>query len=152
MRACLRCVDDRGRPWRFEDGALERAIRARDAADPAAAAALRPVRSARALGMLAITLGVLALMGIGAWLEAGTHGAATWALGFAAAAIAIITASVVQRFLSAWAQRSAAARLGVCPSCTHGLTQLRPEADGCHVCPECGSAWRMDGSAVGSAS
>jgi hypothetical protein len=30
-----------------------------------------------------------------------------------------------------------------CPSCGYRLTDLVPEPDGCTVCPECGSAWRI---------
>lgn len=30
---------------------------------------------------------------------------------------------------------------GLCGSCGYGLADAKPEADGCRVCPECGSAW-----------
>lgn len=33
--------------------------------------------------------------------------------------------------------------IGVCPQCGYDLGSLRPEADGCTVCPECGAAWRL---------
>jgi hypothetical protein len=29
-----------------------------------------------------------------------------------------------------------------CPACAYGVGDIRPEADGCTVCPECGAAWR----------
>lgn len=32
----------------------------------------------------------------------------------------------------------------LCPSCTHPLDGLPRLEDGCVVCPECGSAWRVD--------
>lgn len=31
---------------------------------------------------------------------------------------------------------------GYCPSCAYGIDTIRPEHDGCTVCPECGAAWR----------
>jgi len=30
-----------------------------------------------------------------------------------------------------------------CPQCWYDLVGLEPEADGCTVCPECGTAWRL---------
>lgn len=30
---------------------------------------------------------------------------------------------------------------GRCPQCAYRLSDLKPEADGCIVCPECGAAW-----------
>ncbi len=29
-----------------------------------------------------------------------------------------------------------------CPGCGYGIGDIRPEHDGCTVCPECGAAWR----------
>jgi hypothetical protein len=34
--------------------------------------------------------------------------------------------------------------IGRCPQCAYRLSDLKPEADGCVVCPECGAAWRSD--------
>lgn len=34
-------------------------------------------------------------------------------------------------------------RRKLCPSCGYSLRGLRPERDGCAVCPECGAAWRI---------
>lgn len=36
---------------------------------------------------------------------------------------------------------------GFCGSCGFVIRDLKPEADGCRVCPECGSAWRLDNPA-----
>ncbi len=35
-----------------------------------------------------------------------------------------------------------------CPSCVQNLTGVRPDADGCTLCPECGAAWRMEATDV----
>ena len=32
---------------------------------------------------------------------------------------------------------------GYCASCGYSMVQLEPDGDGCTVCPECGSAWRI---------
>jgi len=32
---------------------------------------------------------------------------------------------------------------GLCPHCAHGIAGIPSESDGCTVCPECGSAWRV---------
>jgi hypothetical protein len=34
-------------------------------------------------------------------------------------------------------------RLGHCASCGYSLANLAPADDGCTLCPECGSAWRI---------
>jgi hypothetical protein len=34
--------------------------------------------------------------------------------------------------------------LGRCPQCAYRLSDLKPEPDGCVVCPECGAAWRAE--------
>lgn len=34
--------------------------------------------------------------------------------------------------------------LGRCAQCAYRLSDLKPEADGCVVCPECGAAWRAE--------
>ncbi len=31
---------------------------------------------------------------------------------------------------------------GYCGSCFYTLTEIKPDSDGCSVCPECGSGWR----------
>ncbi len=33
--------------------------------------------------------------------------------------------------------------LGLCPACGYSIAEIEPEEDGCRVCPECGSAWRL---------
>ena len=46
------------------------------------------------------------------------------------------------------ARREAFARLmtlghGLCPSCAYAMRPTPVQSDGCRVCPECGSAWRL---------
>lgn len=41
---------------------------------------------------------------------------------------------------------------GRCPSCAYPLPPGRAESDGCTICPECGSAWRMPVGSLGHAS
>lgn len=144
MRAFLRCVDDRGRPWRFEEGTLANAIRAERLRVANPAAAMRPLRDARAMGMLALVLAMAVLIMAGAWMEtrAGVH--LGWAVSIAIAAGVMVLAGMAQQSIDAHAQRAAAKRLGVCPSCLHALAHVEPEADGCRVCPECGAAWHVD--------
>ena len=38
----------------------------------------------------------------------------------------------------------AIASRGFCPSCGYAMAGLHVEPDGCTVCPECGSAWRLN--------
>ncbi len=40
---------------------------------------------------------------------------------------------------------------GSCGSCGYWIRGLRIEGDGCTVCPECGSAWRIAADRAGSA-
>lgn len=35
--------------------------------------------------------------------------------------------------------------IGRCAQCAYRLTDLKPELDGCVVCPECGAAWKAGG-------
>lgn len=35
-------------------------------------------------------------------------------------------------------------RRGGCPVCWYDLRTIKPEADGCRTCPECGAAWRLE--------
>ncbi|MEQ9097307.1 MAG: hypothetical protein RIE32_13710 [Phycisphaerales bacterium] len=45
-------------------------------------------------------------------------------------------------------QRRAALALGVCPVCGRSITEIEPQEGTCRICPECGSAWKMeDGTA-----
>lgn len=65
------------------------------------------------------------------------------------AAAAIILALAIggvywQRALgrAAFEIRAILIKKSLCPSCTHSLTGLPLQSDGCVVCPECGAAWR----------
>jgi len=48
----------------------------------------------------------------------------------------------VVRRLHARRLARAYAMTGHCGSCAYALDGLKPESDGCRVCPECGAAWR----------
>jgi hypothetical protein len=36
----------------------------------------------------------------------------------------------------------------LCPSCGYSLRTVPPAADGCRICPECGGAWKIEGTTV----
>ena len=39
--------------------------------------------------------------------------------------------------------KSAMLRAGICPACRYQIDQVPVGSDGCTVCPECGSVWRL---------
>lgn len=45
-------------------------------------------------------------------------------------------------------QRRIGRASALCAACGYSIAEIEPEEDGCRVCPECGSAWRMDDSAT----
>lgn len=60
--------------------------------------------------------------------------------------LCVVPAFVVWHFIARGApgrMRSVLIRLGRCASCGYALTGLTSEDDGCTVCPECGSAWKL---------
>lgn len=54
----------------------------------------------------------------------------------------IVTIFVMRRTMGGRLAR-VYAHAGYCGSCGHDLAGILPEQDGCSVCPECGSAWRV---------
>lgn len=58
--------------------------------------------------------------------------------------IVLIARRTAGRRLARWYVRA-----GYCASCAYDLTATPAEADGCRVCPECGSAWRANQDAAG---
>lgn len=50
--------------------------------------------------------------------------------------------SYIYVWKSAQHGRDALLASGLCPSCGYGIVGVRPEPDGCTVCPECSAAWR----------
>ena len=72
------------------------------------------------------------------WLHAG----ATILMFFAAVAAAVFAS---KRAVKAAGQRAVAElmKAEICPGCGYSLRGLKPEGDGCTVCPECSAAWRL---------
>jgi uncharacterized protein YbaR (Trm112 family) len=62
--------------------------------------------------------------------------------------VAIMTSAYMLRRADFWRGLGRVRRVmleaALCPSCTHALDGLPEMEDGCVVCPECGSAWRVD--------
>lgn len=146
MRPFARCVDDRGRKRDFDRREPRRSAR-RASVDPAMIKAeLRPLRQ---LAWYQFLLTVIVVILSGRLHDAlGGHVPAVqrWIisvvamLGLMAIGLMPITARLYR------AQRRAGLALGSCPSCGYPVTGLTVQNDGCRVCPECGSAWRMDDS------
>lgn len=93
--------------------------------------------------MRALTLGVLVMLGLGlgSWLIPNAPHFVWSALagaGFAACAM-VARADARARIADTLSARAISA--GICGSCGYSLDMLRPERDGCVVCPECGAAW-----------
>lgn len=66
-------------------------------------------------------------------------------LAVAPAGVAIPTSLVLlERRFQAERYRDAYIRIGLCPSCGFDVSAAPVESDGCHVCPECGAAWRVE--------
>ncbi len=71
-----------------------------------------------------------------------------------AVAIAIAATAAARRWIrlpEAGPDRSFWLALSLCPSCGYAIAKLEPQTDNCRVCPECGSAWKLDDSVEGSA-
>jgi hypothetical protein len=130
--------DDRGRCVREPDGCRD--VRASDSRGPGL------------LGWLAFFAFTLVGQKIWRWGEGMVAGTAGWVFG------GLLAMLVLQAFATALSipknrrQRRELLDAGRCPGCGSSIAELEPQADGCRVCPECGSAWKLDGSAVGSAS
>lgn len=94
------------------------------------------------VGVIALLVGdgLRRLAGASDWLAIPTH--------LTAVAIAIVFMRLTwmaQARESLWRESLwRAMEGGWCPVCDFVLVGLKPESDGCVVCPECGSAWRMD--------
>ncbi len=59
----------------------------------------------------------------------------------------LLVLAVVEKHGLSDAEVAARLASGFCPNCRYGLQSLRPEEDGCTICPECGAAWRVGGAA-----
>lgn len=144
MRPFARCVDDRGQKRGFDRREPKRSAR-RAGVDPSVIKAeLRPLRQ---LAWIQFLLTVTAIILFGRaqdLLMSHVPAVQRWIiivlamLGLMAIGLMPITARLYR------AQRRAGLALGFCPSCGYPVTGLKVQNDGCRVCPECGSAWRMD--------
>lgn len=138
MRLWPRCVDDRGRACAFDASAVHSRLEA-----------------AGQKGAMPLLIGMLAA---GAFLivHAAMLGVATdlwrWVASGSVLAAAAYAGAAFFHAREIGIQRRIGRAKGVCAACGYPMMELEIQADGCRVCPECGSAWKLDGSAGGSAS
>jgi hypothetical protein len=109
-------------------------------------------RSVTRDGWICLVMNLLIAAGLGTW---AIHGLLTfpdkdrweWAmllfmLAFAIGAIPFSWAQL------RWTHNESIAKgyvaSGCCASCGYSIRGIAPEVGGCTVCPECGSAWRVD--------
>lgn len=103
--------------------------------------------------LVLVMISVTALQEAGSRMAATLTGPGSWdvavqAIGlFGPLAVLLIVSAASVLFTAArvWMPGVARAWLseGRCPSCRYPIDTLDAEADGCTVCPECGSAWRV---------
>ena len=67
-----------------------------------------------------------------------------WAPGMVLLALLIYAGALATRVREIAMQERIAKRRGVCAACGYALREIEPEGDDCRVCPECGSAWKLD--------
>ncbi len=60
------------------------------------------------------------------------------------AAMALVASLPMVRRRVAGLHRRDWISLGLCPACGYAIAELEPQEDTCRVCPECGSAWKLD--------
>jgi hypothetical protein len=73
----------------------------------------------------------------------GSATVVAWALGSALAVVGVLLFVISpRRAAPAYPAFVALLANGYCPACAYGIDTIRPEHDGCTVCPECGAAWR----------
>lgn len=148
----LKYLDDRGQPLGNDRDLTIADARASGASRAAARAALRP---ATLLVWACLVAGLAGIMGLTVLIDALERHmpkAVAYAIGFAiAVAMYAVVGSIVQA-PARRAYRRGWLSLGLCPGCAYRITEIEPQQDGCRVCPECGSAWRLDDSIEGSAS
>lgn len=127
-------------------GHLRTAGMARRAGVPkdAAGRAMRRVNAQRMLigvvfGSSVLAVSVVASVWSGPGGSNGGYLLATLVVMFVALALLPIVASRVMG-----AHKLGFLKEGYCPACGYSIAELESEADGCRVCPECGSAWKLD--------
>jgi len=146
----IRTNDDRGRVARlaiFAPARPEARWPVVSVAAGTAGALIELLRSRAGLSvvtMLALTLCMLALLGLGgpfaAFLILFTPVASILILVAvnSLTSLGVLAGEAREALRSRWI---AACR---CPTCSYDLTGVRIEADRCRQCPECGGAWRVD--------
>ncbi len=143
-RASRRCYDARGRAVTPADPHL-----LPPSTPPAVRSRIADARmlSLRSLAIVAVVM--IAVLAFRLVVRAFGQSGVTWAdvaeLGSLTAGLAIaylVAAAVVRRRFEASAIR-AWLSIGHCAACGYSLRGLKPEFDGCTVCPECGAAWRL---------
>ncbi len=103
------------------------------------------------MGTMSLAMGLLIWTGVIRSASAPGPDEVPWVLGpFMAGLGALILVPLaltigVRRIRGPARWRSWIAEYRRCPICGYDLAGLGPEADGCLVCPECGSAWRIVG-------
>lgn len=149
-----RFADHRGRPARLLGAAPVRA-----GGDPEIAAAVREARAAvrrrldgsdwGCLGIAAAYAGLGALVVVRNWARAGVSGVDLVQTVGLLAAVLIVPMVIIWSAARVRGSTRIAAELltaGYCPQCGYGIRGVRPERDGCSVCPECSAAWRIAGA------
>lgn len=152
-RVVVRARDDRARRVVLLDPTRVRASSA--LADPAAASRLAWARSelkAGTFGLRLLLCWMLPACVVLAVLSDTEAPAAVWwtVLPVLAVLLWLLNRSLARRGSPRRTRRVASllADHGLCPTCAYRLTDLRPEQDGCTVCPECGGAWRRSAVAT----
>ncbi|MEQ8843626.1 MAG: hypothetical protein RIB58_02135 [Phycisphaerales bacterium] len=138
------CVDDRG--VLVPSGWLMSKRKARlSGIDPSTSkAALRRVN--RESGRYGARAGLI--MGLPVVFLVGASEFMPWPIVIGAAVVLAELTNLIQ-WPNAWPLFTTALRdgwlaRGRCPACGAVIAELEPQEDNCRVCPECGSAWKMD--------
>jgi hypothetical protein len=108
------------------------------------------MRKLAAVSVGALVLMALVIAGVFAFGEDFAYAA----MMFAQPAIMVVGIVVCIRLIgkSGWQREVALLKQEqLCCACWYPIGDCRPDRDGCTVCPECASAWRMDDRPSGSA-
>lgn len=150
-----RIEDDRGRRWKpceiaraSKESGIDRFLIAPPTHRP------EILKSAVRVGVI-FTVAMIPVQSAIAWIQHGDPGlgiqimlAPLYLIGFGLPMGYFASARMWRSTAHA---RDAMLEYDLCPHCAHGLGGIPPEADGCTVCPECGSAWRIDTQASAEA-
>lgn len=137
-------LDDRGKPL---DSDRELAMADARAAGVDKATARRSLQPAAHLALACIVLGLAGVWGIMMLidtLEQHVPKALAYAVGLLAYILVFVASAKAIEGPARRIYRRGWLGMGLCACCAYRITELRAEADGCRVCPECGSAWKLD--------